>query len=86
MEGGEVGRRYRCTPMGSSHEPGTDSTTMLASGTPQARSFALVPSSNGSMMSAFHRACTMPTRRPVPSCCSGVGPFIFGLWFMAVER
>lgn len=64
--------------MGSSHEPGTDSTTMLPSGTPQASSLALVPSSSGSMMSAFQRAWTMPMRRPEPSCCSGVGPFMFG--------
>lgn len=72
------GCTYRWTPMGSSHEPGTDSTTMLLSWTPQASSFALVPSSRGSMISAFHRAWMMPMRRPVPSCCSGVGPFIFG--------
>lgn len=65
--------------MGSSHEPGTDSMTMLLSGTPHDSNFALVPSRSGSMISAFQRACTMPMRRLEPSCCSGVGPFMIKL-------
>lgn len=60
--------------MGSSQEPGTDWVTMFASLTPQARSFSFAPLTRGSMMVEFQRAWTMPMRRPVPSCCWGVGP------------
>lgn len=42
--------------MGSSHDPGTDCTTMLDSATPQASSFSVVPFRSGSMMLVFHRA------------------------------
>jgi hypothetical protein len=32
------------------------------------------------MISAFQRAWTMPIRRPEPSCCSGVGPFMLDVY------
>jgi len=67
--------KHLCTAIGSSQEPGTDWTTMLVSLTPHSRSFDLAPSTNGSMMERFHRACTMPTRSGAPSNCCGVGPF-----------
>lgn len=71
-DGGEA--THDLTAMGSSQDPGTDSTTMLLSLTPQASSLSLVPLSKGSMMVAFQRAWTMPMRRALPSCCCGVGP------------
>lgn len=60
--------------MGSSQEPGTDCTTMLDSFTPHLVSCDLAPSRRGAMMVSFHRACTMPMRKALPSCSSGLGP------------
>lgn len=70
------GETYRWTARGSSHEPGTDCTTMLDSCTPHSSSFALVPASSGSMILSFQRAWMMPTRRPRPSWCTGEGPLV----------
>jgi hypothetical protein len=63
---------------------------MLSPFTPHSSSFDLVPSSNGSMMAAFHRAWTMPMRRPEPSCMTGAGPLfrlgaIFNVFLMCCE-
>lgn len=64
------------TAIGSSQDPGTDSTTMLDSLTPQASSLAFVPSRRGWMMVSFQRAWTMPTRRALPSWTWGAGPLV----------
>jgi len=55
--------------IGSSQDPGTDWTTMLDPLTPDARSLAFVPARRGSIMLVFQRACTIPMRRALPSCC-----------------
>jgi hypothetical protein len=47
---------------------------MLPGATPAARSCFFEPSSRGSMIELFHRACTMPTRNELPSCCWLEGP------------
>ena len=64
------------TAIGSSHEPGTDWTTMLDSLTPHSSNLALVPARRGSMMVSFQRAWMMPMRRPLPSWCCGAGPLV----------
>ena len=74
MSGRRERETYRWTAMGSSQDPGTDCTTMFESLTPHLVSCAFVPSSNGAMMVSFQRACTMPMRRALPSCSSGLGP------------
>lgn len=76
----------RWTAIGSSHEPGTDCSTILDSFTPQARSFALVPATNGSMTAWFHRAWTIPTLKELPSWCSGAGALRDIVWFGVGER
>jgi hypothetical protein len=54
--GGWMGEAHRWTAIGSSHEPGTDCSTIFDSFTPHSRSLALVPASKGSMMVSFQRA------------------------------
>jgi len=75
-EGCEKSGFYRWTAMGSSQDPGTDWTTILESFTPHWCSFAMAPFSSGSMMLWFHRAWTMPMRRPLPSWTCGAGPLL----------
>ena len=72
------------TAIGSSHEPGTDWTTMLDPLTPHSSNLALVPARRGSMMVSFQRAWMMPMRRPLPSWCCGAGPLVCTIVCMCV--
>jgi hypothetical protein len=58
---------YCFTAIGSSQLPGTFCTTTFSSLTPAALSAFLVPATRASMISLFHRACTMPMRRLEPT-------------------